>query len=40
LKQVEKLKSITKIFAFNGCEHIIAMGVNGEVYTYGYNARG
>ena len=38
LKKLEKLKNIVKIFAYNGCEHIIAIGQNGEVYTYGYNA--
>lgn len=40
MKQVEKLKNITKIYAFNGCEHIIAMSISGEILTYGYNAWG
>lgn len=41
LKLVEKLdKHIVKVFANNGCEHIIAISSQGEVLAMGYNAKG
>ncbi|CAI2364429.1 unnamed protein product [Moneuplotes crassus] len=41
LKLVEKLdKHIVKIYANNGCEHIIAISSQGEVFAMGYNAKG
>lgn len=41
LKLVENLdKQIVKIFASNGCEHIIAISSQGEVFAMGYNAKG
>ncbi len=53
LRLIEKLrgKNVVKIFAANGCEHIIALTSkirkefnfhldNGKVYTFGFNVKG
>ena len=42
LKPIEKLrgKNVIKIFAANGCEHVVALCASGDVYTFGFNARG
>eukprot|EP00347_Sterkiella_histriomuscorum_P015743 403355850 len=42
LKLVEKLrgKNIVKIFASNGCEHVIALTNNGKVFSFGFNVKG
>jgi RCC1 and BTB domain-containing protein len=41
LKPVEKLdKHIVKVFANNGCEHIIAISSQGDVFAMGYNSKG
>ncbi|OQR87784.1 RCC1 and BTB domain-containing protein [Achlya hypogyna] len=33
-------KQVVKLSAGNGCEHVIAITDKGDVYTFGYNARG
>ncbi|OQR94090.1 RCC1 and BTB domain-containing protein [Thraustotheca clavata] len=33
-------KQVVKLSAGNGCEHVVAITDNGELYTFGYNARG
>jgi len=42
LKLIEKFrgKNIVKVFAFNGCEHVVGLTANGQVYSYGFNVRG
>jgi RCC1 and BTB domain-containing protein len=39
---IEKLrgKNVVKVFASNGCEHVIALTNNGKVYTFGFNVKG
>ena len=32
--------NIVKVFAFNGCEHVIAISSDNNVVAFGYNARG
>ncbi|EQC40927.1 hypothetical protein SDRG_01992 [Saprolegnia diclina VS20] len=33
-------KQVVKLSAGNGCEHVVAVTETGDVYTFGYNARG
>ena len=39
---IEKLrgKNVVKVFASNGCEHVIALTNNGKVYSFGFNVKG
>ena len=39
---IDKLrgKNVVKVFASNGCEHVIAMTNNGKVYTFVFNVKG
>eukprot|EP00829_Urostomides_striatus_P001020 TRINITY_DN1123_c0_g4_i1.p3 TRINITY_DN1123_c0_g4~~TRINITY_DN1123_c0_g4_i1.p3 ORF type:complete len:122 (+),score=43.99 TRINITY_DN1123_c0_g4_i1:278-643(+) len=41
-KKVEALSTqkISRIFAYNGCEHVVALTRLGKLWVFGYNARG
>jgi RCC1 and BTB domain-containing protein len=42
LKLIDKFrnKNIVKVFATNGCEHVVALTNNGQVFSFGFNVRG
>ena len=42
LRRIEALqdKGVVNLVSSNGCEHLVAVSEDGEVYTCGYNARG
>ncbi len=40
LKKIEFETKIKKIFAFNGCEHVICIDEEDKAYSFGFNQRG
>lgn len=40
LKKIEFDTKISKIFASNGCEHVICVDENGQACSFGFNQRG